>query len=92
MTDYCKVRLIGKMVSDVIEFTDWSKDNIDALVACIQTVVEYDGGDYPTLQKDLDFSFDHLPGISEEVVAVDIKSHNIEIMERQGTDEDHSES
>lgn len=52
MTDYCKVRLIGKMVSDTIEFTDWSKDNMDALLCCVQAVVEYDGGDYPPLFGD----------------------------------------
>lgn len=61
MTDFCKVKLIGNMISDTIECTDWSKDNMDALLVCIQTVVEYDGGDYPPLPESLDFSYDHLP-------------------------------
>ena len=51
MTDYCKVRMIGNMISNCLEYTDWSKDNLDALVSCIDAVVNYNDGDYPPLSE-----------------------------------------
>lgn len=41
MTDTDKVSIIGKMASDVMEFTDYDKGALDALVTCILTVTDY---------------------------------------------------
>lgn len=42
MTDQDKLKLIDNMISDAMEWTEWSKDNMDALISCILTVVNYE--------------------------------------------------
>ncbi len=41
MTDTDKVGLIRQMISDVMEFTAWEEDSVDALVTCIDAVCAY---------------------------------------------------
>jgi len=41
MTDSDKISIISKMTSDVMEFTDYDKGALDALITCILVIADY---------------------------------------------------
>lgn len=45
MTEKEKIDLINRMISDVIEFTDYDKGALDALVNCISAVAAFESED-----------------------------------------------
>ena len=42
MTDKEKLELIDLMMANVIEWTNYEKDSLDALLACISAVIEFE--------------------------------------------------
>lgn len=41
MTDKVKLLLIHNMITDVMEFTDYGKDALDALATCVLTIIDF---------------------------------------------------
>lgn len=41
MTDTQKIKLITQMISDVIEYTSFEKDAMDALITCVSVVCAF---------------------------------------------------